>query len=212
MRFLQLLFTNFQIRFDMVGGISAGALTGALIAYNKWESMKTLLQEDMFKAFFDPPCVPMPLLTCKYLGNRKRELLQRCFGTSTLDSATIPFLTATYNWTRKAPEVFSSLSGSKPLVEILNASTAACTYFPPVTIEDCLHIDSGVVMNNPSLLVYTEAYRKWPTDELYMLSLGCGNSPAPSVTRRFINYSAVDWAYHGILGLLETGPNQIYET
>ena len=129
-----------------------------------------------------------------------------------MNSAGTSFVTATYNWTQKKPEVFSSDVTNHVLAEILNASTAACTYFPPVAMNDSLHLDAGIVINNPSLLVYSRAYRKWPNDELYMLSLGCGNGPKETSDAKFFNYSTADWAFHGVLDLLESGPNQVYES
>ena len=214
MRFMQMLFEHYPVQFDMIGGISAGALTGALIAYGKQDLFETILATDLYSEFFDPDAITVPYIRCKYNGKRKREFIDRYLGNIDMNAARTPFLTATYNWSLKKPQVFYSneeQSVQHSLVDVLNASTAACTYFPPVTLNDCIHVDSGVVMNNPSLLVYASAYRKWPQDELYMLSLGCGRSPAQTSDFKFINYSTADWALHGILDLLESGPNQVYE-
>ena len=77
-----------------------------------------------------------------------------------------------------------------PLWELIRASTAAPTYFPPeeVRVGDhrFLFVDGGVTMyNNPAFLVFlmstVGAYRlEWPVgvDRMLIVSIGTGTSPA----------------------------------
>jgi patatin-like phospholipase/acyl hydrolase len=214
MRFLNNLFVTFGNHIDMVSGISAGALSAALIAYGKSHIFDMLLKDDLHSKFFDCESL-VPLLTCRYSGKAKLNTIQAYFNGMKLCDSKIPFVTTTYNWTKKKPEVFSSEvfgNATVSLVDVLNAATAACTYFPPSLLVGDLHLDAGIVMNNPSLLAYSEAYRKWPGDELVLLSIGCGKSPSSAFLHsELINYSTLDWSLHGVLDTLEQGPNQVYE-
>ena len=76
-----------------------------------------------------------------------------------------------------------------PLWQLVRASTAAPTYFPPEQISvgdsEFLFVDGGVTMfNNPAfqlfLMATTEPYRlNWPTgvDRMLLVSVGTGTSP-----------------------------------
>src|SRR5215510_14418939 len=76
-----------------------------------------------------------------------------------------------------------------PLWQLVRASTAAPTYFPPevVTIgkKEFIFVDGGITMyNNPAfqafLMATVEPYRlNWPTgeDKLLVVSVGTGTSP-----------------------------------
>ena len=77
-----------------------------------------------------------------------------------------------------------------PLWQLVRASTAAPTYFPPEAIDaggpgPFLMVDGGVTMyNNPAFLVFlmatVEPYNlRWPvgTDKMLVVSIGTGTSP-----------------------------------
>jgi hypothetical protein len=76
-----------------------------------------------------------------------------------------------------------------PLWQLIRASTAAPTYFPPETVrvgdKDFIFVDGGITMyNNPSfqafLMATVEPYNlTWPTGEekLLVVSVGTGTSP-----------------------------------
>ena len=92
--------------------------------------------------------------------------------------------TAKYNDTKR-----DDCNLSLPLWQLVRASTAAPTYFPPeaVTIgkKEFIFVDGGITMyNNPSfqafLMATVEPYNlNWPTgeDKLLVVSVGTGTSP-----------------------------------
>jgi patatin-like phospholipase/acyl hydrolase len=97
---------------------------------------------------------------------------------------------ATYN----APERPDS-NARLPLWQLVRASTAAPTYFPPETIDVGQHafvfVDGGVTMyNNPAfqlfLMATLDPYQlRWQPGDRNMLlvSIGTGTSPNPTPTR-----------------------------
>lgn len=107
-----------------------------------------------------------------------------------------------------APERPDS-NGRLPLWQLVRASTAAPTYFPPETIHVAPHafvfVDGGVTMyNNPSfqlfLMATLDAYQlRWQPGERHMLlvSIGTGTSPnanadlSPSEMNLIYNASAI---------------------
>ena len=78
-----------------------------------------------------------------------------------------------------------------PLWQLVRASTAAPTYFPPECVrigqQDFLFVDGGVTMyNNPAfqmfLMATLEPYKlQWRTgvDDMLIISVGTGTSPSP---------------------------------
>jgi hypothetical protein len=77
-----------------------------------------------------------------------------------------------------------------PLWQLVRASTAAPTYFPPELVdaggpEPFLMVDGGVtVYNNPAFLLFLKAtvdayHLEWPTgtDKMLLVSIGTGTSP-----------------------------------
>jgi hypothetical protein len=83
-----------------------------------------------------------------------------------------------------------------PLWQLIRASTAAPTYFPPETVRvgdtDFIFVDGGITMyNNPSfqafLMATVEPYKlRWPTgeDNLLIFSIGTGTSPGANADLR----------------------------
>ncbi|CAG8547477.1 2007_t:CDS:1, partial [Scutellospora calospora] len=75
------------------------------------------------------------------------------------------------------------------LYNILMATTAAPTFFPPYKIGNKTFIDGGILLNNPASTAYNEAIRyKVPEGKISMLSLGTGcYLPDPSNPDRYRN-------------------------
>ncbi|KAL1515661.1 hypothetical protein AB1Y20_002279 [Prymnesium parvum] len=61
--------------------------------------------------------------------------------------------------------------------DILRASTAAPTYFQPVTVDGRTYVDGGLAANNPTMHAILEAGCIWPQRRIgCVVSLGCGKS------------------------------------
>jgi len=106
-----------------------------------------------------------------------------------------------------------------PLWQIVRASSAAPTYFPPETIavtdetgkkQRYEFIDGGVSSyNNPALQVFLEATvpeygNGWPmgADQLVLISLGTGFSPVTIPSGKAASYWQLQWAKYLIKELM----------
>lgn len=58
--------------------------------------------------------------------------------------------------------------------EAARATSAAPTYFAPISFKGLTLIDGGVINNNPTELAYREAVSLWPDRDLLIISLGTG--------------------------------------
>jgi len=192
--------------FDYVGGTSTGAIIATLIAlgfsidqardfYIKsgaemfqpaklWERLHTKFKDDNLTAMLKDVAGENTTLGSEKL----RTLLMIVLRNATTDSpwpiSSNPF--AKYNDLAKHGEK-SNLH--LPLWQLVRASTAAPTYFPPEVIDigggqEFIFVDGGVTMyNNPAfhlfLMATTEPYRLcWRTgeDRMLLVSIGTGAS------------------------------------
>lgn len=69
--------------------------------------------------------------------------------------------------------------------EIVQASTAAPTYFPAVSIGEEDYVDGGIGLNNPSFKAYQQARLSHPQQKIILVSLGTGitRQPLPDYLR-----------------------------
>jgi uncharacterized protein len=188
--------------FDYVGGTSCGAIIAALIAMGK--------TMDDIRTFFVASCPDMFLKAklwerwhSKFRDDALSARLRQLFGDATLGSDRLQTLlmlvlsnastnspwpvcnnpAAMYN-DRRLPDCNLEL----PLWQLVRASTAAPTYFPPEVINvgtrSFVFVDGAMTMyHNPAfqlfLMATAEVYRLgWEVgvDRLLLISVGSGNS------------------------------------
>ena len=214
----------------MIGGTS----TGAILAVGLALGLKAADLRDFYlkfgkqiftKVFFTER------LWHSYSAAPLEEHLKERFGeTTTLGSGKLRtnLLVVSKNVTQGATWFFTNNPKGKyfannrglPLWQIVRASTAAPTYFPPQTIavpdnagqpQPYEFIDGGVSSyNNPSLQVFLEAtdpnyHFNWPTgpDKLLLLSLGTGYSTMTIQPGKASGYNVLDWAQYAIAELMD---------
>jgi predicted acylesterase/phospholipase RssA len=215
--------------FDLIGGTSTGAILAASLAMGLRASALRDFYLKLGKQVFTPefflirfwhkyPSQPLQKALKDVLGgdttlgdSRLRTLLLIVSKNATLGS--------TWFFTNNPKGKFFSQNRSLPLWEIVRASTAAPTYFPPqaITVSDgpaTTHayefVDGGVsTYNNPSMQLFLEATEPdynigWPTgvDNLLLMSLGAGFSMGAIAEGKAAHYNALNWAQYAIEELM----------
>lgn len=210
--------------YDLFAGTSTGAIIAASLAWGTpvadIEALYTSRGKQMFA--HQRPYLPWRLLKSKYRAEAIAEFFRERFmedndTPALLGSAKLrkTLLVVMRNATTGAPWPISnnphalyndpSLANSNlkiPVWQLLRASTAAPTFFPPEEItlgpERFLFVDGAVTpYNNPALLAALmatlPAYRmEWPTgrDALHLTSVGTGGSRA-HLRKRMANQTYV---------------------
>jgi uncharacterized protein len=188
--------------FDYVGGTSCGAIIAALIAMGK--SM------DAIRTFFVESCPDMFLKAklwerwhSKFRNDALSARLRQLFGDATLGSERLQTLLMLVlsNASTNSPwpvcnnpaamyndRLLTDCNLELPLWQLVRASTAAPTYFPPEVIKigkrPFVFVDGAMTMyHNPAfqlfLMATADVYRlSWEvgTDQLLLVSAGTGNS------------------------------------
>ena len=190
--------------FDYIGGTSTGAVIAAGLA--KGLPVRRLLELYVARCeeMFDHASL-LRRYHYRYGSLRLKELLQDVLGKDTTlgseDLKTL-LLIIVRNATTDSPWPLSNNPDALfndstrddnnlniPLWQLVRASTAAPTYFPPEVVtlgaHDFVFVDGAVTMyNNPAfqlfLMATLDAYRlRWPATEsdLLLVSMGTGTSP-----------------------------------
>ncbi|MDD9967096.1 MAG: patatin-like phospholipase family protein [Myxococcales bacterium] len=194
--------------FDFVGGTSTGAILAASISYGMSMAELRAFYERSGPAMFDKASL-LERFRHKYLDEALAEKLRSVFGTETTlgsDALRTLLLMVMRNATTDSPWPLSNNPRAKynntgddednlrlPLWQLVRASTAAPTYFPPEEIRvgdnSFLFVDGGITMfNNPAFQMFLMAtlppYRiEWPATEEDLLIVSVGTGFAPDANR-----------------------------
>jgi patatin-like phospholipase/acyl hydrolase len=189
--------------FDFFAGTSTGGIIAACLSWGMpVEKIRDFYLKNG-KEMFDK-AVLRERFRHKFSDQKLAERLQDEFKGETLGSEKLKtlLLLVMRNASTDSPWPISNNPGAKyndrkradcnlrvPLWQLIRASTAAPTYFPPETVQlgskEFIFVDGGITMyNNPAfqafLMATVEPYNlNWPTgeDKLLMVSVGTGTSP-----------------------------------
>jgi len=216
-------------RFDLIGGTSTGAILAAGLCLGlKAEQLRDFYLDygkEIFAKVFLPerfwhlyPSEPLAHHLKEVFGE-DTTLGSKKLRTNLLVVSKNATLGTTWFFTNNAKGRYSANNAGLPLWQVVRASTAAPTFFPPqpISVPDDqgeLHnyefIDGGVSSyNNPSLQVFLEATNPryqfgWPTgvDKLLLISLGTGFSAVTVPEGKAAEYNLLNWAQYLIKELL----------
>jgi uncharacterized protein len=202
---------NLGARVDVLAGTSVGALLacalGLGIAADRLGELFFALGEKVFGRSIAPRLNGLPihaLIGPRYDGSALREVLTQIFADAVLADLRQPTLIVCYDLLRNSPLVIKSydpLHRNLSVVDACMASSAAPTYFPPVTLRlknhvECLLVDGGVAMNDPLLPAISDLTAAGaPLNKLSALSLGTGRNPDFFAKRRqqIAGWGSLEW-------------------
>lgn len=197
--------------FDYIAGTSTGAVLAAGLSRGMPVSEIGDVYHQHGKEMFDRAFI-LDLYRFKFDSTRLQQLLQKTFGENTIfgdDDLKTLLMVVLRNATTDSPWPLSNNPAATyndpqrpdcnltfPLWQLVRASTAAPTFFPPELIRvgehDFVFVDGGVTMyNNPAfqlfLMATLGAYGlRWATgeDKLLLVSVGTGSAPKADDTLR----------------------------
>ena len=216
-------------RFDLIGGTS----TGAILAVGLSLGLKAAELRDFYlkfgKQIFTKVFLPERFWH-SYPSGPLEERLKDVFGedttlgsgkvrTNILVVAKNVTLGTTWFFTNNPKGKYFANNRGLPLWQIVRASSAAPTYFPPQKIsvpddagrlQEYEFVDGGVSSyNNPSMQVFLEATDPeyqfgWPTgtSKLLLISLGTGFNATTVPAGKASCYNLLNWAGYAVKELM----------
>ena len=192
--------------FDLVVGVSSGAISAALIATHQDDFHNEQLVNP-FEIFRSRSSAG--LLSTMYTGVGKTHEINRLFGSRRMNSAQMPVVILTAELATGEPRTFTELD-TAPLAAVVDASSAAPVYFPPIPVDGQYMIDGGVVNNDPVFAGIQHARQLWGPDvPLAVLSIGTGVADQLRTTDINPNqYGLVRWLNVGLIDILTASHNR----
>ncbi len=201
--------------FDLIAGTSTGGILAAALTVPDNDNKPKYTAKQVYSTYFEHGGAIFKssllrsvttlggLARPKYSPRALEHLLQQYYGDKRLHTTLTDILVTAYDMSSSTPWFFKTsfakthrATVDDPLLtQVVRATTAAPTYFPPLTMDGHCLVDGGVFACNPALCAYAEARNRHPEEEtLLVVSLGTGqqehNRPCSKVT----NWGIADWA------------------
>lgn len=194
--------------FDLFAGTSTGGIIAAAISSRKMSGndLAELYNHENGKKIFPQSFWDRTLVVQnqpKYGGKGKREVLKAHFGRRLLKNSSKPLVLTAYDVEKRVPKLFRSYDNDETkVIDAVDATSAAPTYFPTVEVNGEWLIDGGVIVNNPTMTAYAEAKNLWPDDDIKILSVGTGRRTRKIPGQESTGYGAIGWFKHDLMGIV----------
>lgn len=195
--------------FDMICGSSTGAILAAVLGglgKSAEDAYQLYTTRENLKGIF-PTTSNWSLQGPKYgNGKGKTTVLKKYCGETKMNEAKTHLLIASYDISNQEPCIFTEQCDGITLVDAVNASSAAPTFFPPVEVSSgrwC--IDGSIIASDLSVCAYAEAIQLWGRDqEVRILSVGTGTTSNASLDgEEAKKFGVIGWFTKGdLLGTL----------
>jgi predicted acylesterase/phospholipase RssA len=216
--------------FDLVSGTSTGGIIALGLAKPGADGKPDKSADDVVQLYVAEGRTIFPssflqglhlgaIRGAKYDPKGLEKTLEKHFGDVRLKDSLKPVLIPSYDIEKQIPIFFKSEKAKVdpdydfPMREVVRATSAAPTYFPPEKIDtaDPLNyfalIDGGVVAGNPALCAYAEAMKMGKVDGgVLMVSLGTGEFRRPIKYADAYNWGQLEWA-QPIINIVLQGSN-----
>ncbi len=201
--------------FDLVAGTSTGGILAALLTvpnhrnqpkYSAEQARLAYLQhggEIFHRSPLRKAATLGGLTRPKYSPKALERILEEYLGKKRLHTTLTEILVTAYDMSSSTPWFFKTsfarehrAPADDPLLtQVVRATTAAPTYFPPLAMEGHCLIDGGVFAANPAVCALAQARNMYPEErDFLVVSLGTGlithNRPCSQVER----WGTADWA------------------
>ena len=199
--------------YDLIVGVSAGALNGILAAQQTCTHLEVFshphCQEICRKSILDKVAgrvQPWPI----YSAAGKKRVIQTYTSAPRFGDLKIPTAVVCYSINDRYPQVFRSWQDSnESTVDLALATSAAPVFYPAHRYKDRWYIDGGVAINNPACLGFALGKELFPGEELRVLSIGTGDTPNIQLdTEKLDEWGSIQWVTKGLFNLFTYSPSQ----
>ena len=195
--------------FDMVVGVSAGAMAASLIATHKSLSDSLVGTDKIFRnggASDNNTGGIKGLVGTMYTGIAKTREILKMFGALRMSDLKMPTALLTVRMTNGEAVVFTDQdldADDVSLASVIDASSAAPVFFPATQIKGEYYLDGGIASNDPVFIGIEYAKEKWPDEDIAVLSIGTGLASKINVDiANPQDYGLVRWLSEGLMTII----------
>ena len=193
-------------RVSLVAGTSAGSINAMGLAIGL--PARTIRDKtvQLGSSVFPPERIPFQGFINQALKHKRdpsllKRALTEILGDWTLGQTVVPALGTAVDLTAGQPKIFKAkeLGGQDDgikLVDIVLASTAAPTYFPPHRIGPKTYVDGGLFANVPDLIaaIKSTSSTGWRRDRIRLLCIGTTlENVSMAASDRTASLTGIDW-------------------
>jgi len=178
--------------FDIIGGVSTGAIIGGLLAKGLSAEEVVHKYEEFIPVIFSNKRW-LPLWKSMYKRDAYEKIAYENLNFDIKESKTrfISYAVCISPPEMK-PKFWKSWRDSIPAYKIALASSAAPVFFDPYEIDGKYYIDGGLACNNPSLCVISDALKIGAeADNIFSLNIACDKHGGYTGARKM--KGVVDW-------------------
>ena len=208
--------------FDLIAGTSTGGILATSLTVPDSQGKPKYTAAQVRDAYFEygdaifhrrllrPVTTLGGLLRPTYSPHALKLLLEEFLGNQRLHNTLTEILVTSYDMASSTPWFFKTSFAKEhrnpvddPLLsQVALATTAAPTYFPPVTLDSHCLIDGVVFAGNPALCAFAQARNMFPLEtDFFVVSLGTGLQEHDRLCSEVKNWGATDWA-GSIIGVM----------
>lgn len=184
---------------DLFSGVSTGAIISGMLAKGYtakevlnfyFEKCSVIFKQDWVRSLRSVFNTSLP----KYSNDGMLKVAAEVFGDTTFEDLKTQLLVTTYDIsTPNAVHLTNTTHSSWKLSDAVVASASAPTFFPPFKRGENYFIDGSWCNTNPTLSAFVEANTLWPEDDIYTLSLGCGDPGFSIDGRKAVGWGTINW-------------------
>ncbi len=201
--------------FDLIAGTSTGGILAASLTVPNSRGKPAYSAEQIRAAYFEHGGAVFHrslirkvttiggLVRPIYSPRTLDKMLHTYLGDARLHETLTEILVTAYDMTSDTPWFFKTSfakdhrepDNDPLLTQVVRATTAAPTYFPPLSMEGHCMIDGGVFAANPALCAYAQARVMYPEEEnILVVSLGTGLQVQARACSEVKNWGILHWA------------------
>lgn len=180
--------------FDLIVGVSSGGIVAAAAAagFSGDEISYKTIQE-----IFSDIQTLGPIFRLKYKGLSKKKVLENLFGNLKMKDLKTNVSIICCSMSGELVIINSWVHKELFVRDVVDATSAASCFFPPVVVDGTKLIDGGIIDNVGVTIAYLEAKKLFKNNNMCILRLG--------TSRKDINLEKVDDEEHSFVNLVAAG-------